>query len=144
MVKYFFLTRLFTYIIHQGFCTFHVYYNNITTQQKSTQDIGHTLQYRSAATVPNESCPMRVIVYLSKHCSSTMVFGFRQYIHEIRKCSNHHTVRPLFSKGSKYLLNSKLLGALHSKLLLVIAGKLSQYGTRNQMKVTAMFCSLDC
>ena len=92
MVKYFFLTRLFTYIIHQGFCTFHVYYNNITTQQKSTQDIGHTLQYRSAATVPNESCPMRVIVYLSKHCSSAMVFGFRQYIHEIRKCSNHHTV----------------------------------------------------
>ena len=96
-VSYFFLTRLLTYIIHQGFCTFHVYYNNITTQQKSTQDIGHTLQYRSAATVPNESCPMRVIVYLSKHCSSAMVFGFRQYIHEIRKCSNHHTVFEYYS-----------------------------------------------
>ena len=49
-----------------------------------------------------------------------------------------------FRKDSKYLLNAKLLGTLHSKLLLVIAGKLRQYGTRNQMKVTAMFCPLDC
>ena len=113
MVKYFFLTRLFTYIIHQGFCTFHVYYNNITTQQKSTQDIGHTLQYRSAATVPNESCPMRVIVYLSKHCSSAMVFGFRQYTYmrlesvvTITQCwciTALTSVWQLFSMNGKYL-----------------------------------------